>query len=614
MRTSTRSLAALFVIVPGFAYATACGGADAEAPSGSDAGANALDVLGAGGSVRADGTSDAGSGDANADAGPCGDRNPLKNPYFGDLHSHTSYSADAYTFETRNTPLDAYAFARGKSLQVAGAAPDGGGPITNIGRTLDFLAVTDHSEFLAVAYGCGEDLSGKPYDPTRAIYGTLACRAFRSQKQSVQLAGIFATLKSVCDAGKCDGVVTTAWQKEQQAAAAANDRCKFTSFVAYEWTHMIKDTTLHKNVVFGSTDVPPAPFDSQVYDTQTALWKALATGCSGDGGCEALTIPHNSNLSQGLAFEVPSDPGDVDRMQRYQRLVEIFQHKGGSECLSSADPDCQFEHMPDSEDATRDGPGYVREGLKKGLSVQATSGKNPLTMGIIGATDDHNGTPGNVSESTWPGHLGEIDDSPEKRLSGAGSQSGPNPGGLTVAWAEENTRESLFAAFQRRETYATSGPRMIVRFYRTTAAGDPCADPSFPKALVEGGAVPMGGAFPASSGASRFVVRAWKDEADLARIDLVKAWVDGASVLHEEVVKRDLTGAKTQGACEVFEENATSGPAFYYARVLQAKTPRWSSYDCDRDPSANPAGCADGGALRQPIQERAWTSPIWQLP
>lgn len=595
--------------IPAFAViSVACGGGDAtvEIDAGSEAG---------GGGAPDDAVvAEAGTPDG---ATRCGDFNPLKNPYFGDLHEHTSYSADAYTFDTRNTPLDAYAFARGRTLQIAGAGPDGGGPQSAIDRPLDFLAVTDHSEFLAVAYGCGTSLDGVPYDPAKTIFDTPSCKAFRSDSRPVQLAALGTVLKSVCAGGQCEPVVSSAWQKEQQAAAAANEPCKFTSFVAYEWTKTNGGVTLHKNVVFGGAVVPERPFDATSHPTQEELWRALAGGCGG-AGCEALTIPHNSNMSQGMAFEVPTRDADRDNMIRYQRLAEIFQHKGGSECLSDdgADPDCSFELLSANSDPTRDKPGYVREGLKKGLALQATTGKNPLTLGIVGATDDHDGTPGNVKESTYPGHVGSIDDTPGRRISPAADElSEFNPGGLTAVWAEENTRESLFAAMQRRETYATSGPRMLVRFYQTFDAIDACADSSFPKRLVDKGAVPMGGAFKSGASAPRFIVRAWKDKARLARVDIVKAWVDAGGVAREKIAIHPIGAASSAAACVTWQDDEpTPGPALYYARVLEEPTPRWSSYDCARAPNVNPSACAPGGALRKNIQERAWTSPIWRMP
>jgi hypothetical protein len=596
------------------AAAAACGG-DGDVPT-TDSGTDAL--------------ADVGDGTTGPDAGDCPTFNPLKNAYFGDLHEHTAFSADAYSFSTRNTPIDAYAFAKGTPVQIAGASPDGGGPITKIDRPLDFLAVTDHSEFLAIALGCGADLDGGAYEPTSPYYDSARCKLFRSNNpaaQTLDFALLFNNMKALCgDSGQCEPVIKSAWQKEQAAAALAYDRCKFTSFVAYEWTHISsKGDTLHKNVIFGSSKVPDRPFDSITYGTAPELWTALDQGCKASDGCEALTIPHNSNESSGLAFEVPT--GAEAQMAKYQRLVEIFQHKGASECLYDADAgadggaetECAFEEVPSSIANGRDGS-FVRDGLTKGITARKTTGANPLEMGIVGATDDHNGAPGNVKESTFPGHVGRYDDDPASRIRAVDAGAGKgnlsfNPGGITGVWSEQNTREAIFAALKRRETWATSGPRIIVRFFATTNDGsDPCADPDFPKQLVAKGATPMGGTFKPGTSKPRLVAYAWKDATDLARIDLIKAWVDGAGQPHERVERIPVSTA-SKPACVVWDDASANGEiSYYYARVLEQPTPRWSSYDCQKAPNANPAGCAPDGALVQPIQERAWTSPIWMVP
>ncbi len=568
--------------------------------------------------------------DAGADVAPvaCPDRNPLKNAYFGDLHAHTAYSLDAYSFATRNTPFDAYAFARGKTLQVAGASPDGGGPTTTIERPLDFLAITDHSEWLAAAYGCGTDLAGTPFDPASPYGASATCDEVRATDTATQ-AKVFATMgvitRDLCDGGACIPVVQSAWQSEQQAAASAYVPCKFTSFVAQEWTRGLAGATLHKNVIFGTDKVPPQPLDSVAYPSQADLWNGLESQCQEDAGCAVITVPHNSNLSRGSAFLMA--PGLEALSAKYQRLVEVFQHKGGSECFwdpttdaGSREPECNFEYLGGVTEPNNPAS-YVRSALYRGIQ---DGGVNPFMFGFIGSSDDHNGTPGNTREDTWPGHAGRLDDAPEKRLNppaagGLGVRAGHNPGGLAVAWAEQNTRESIFAALRRRETYATSGTRILVRFFQTWSAADPCADPSFPAQLVAAGASSMGGTFgPAPAGASggpRFVTYAWKDKTDLARIDVVKLSYDAAGTPHETVV-HDVIPAGMGGArCFVWQDPAFSpGPTVYYARVLEDPTPRWSMGDCAKAPGVDPVACADGGALNITIQERAWTSPIWFAP
>jgi len=527
---------------------------DAHAGASRDARADAAD-------------SSPGADDGTTHPGTCPSSNPLKNPYFGDLHAHTSYSNDAFSFGTRNTPFDAYAFAKGKPLQIE--PPDAGGPITMIDRPLDFLAVTDHSESLD----------------------------------------------------------TAAWQSVQSAAAAANVPCSFTSFVAYEWTlGGSGPNMLHKNVIFASDKVPPNPLDSQAYPTQAELWSGLDQQCKPEAGCQALTIPHNSNKSGGLAFVFPA--GTEPQMLKYQRLVEIFQHKGGSECFfdpaNPTDPGCNFEYLGGTVEPNL-AASYVRTALKQGLVQYSNTKTNPFQLGIIASSDDHNGTPGNTREDTWPGHHGKNDDTPARRIAPqlVDGGNGPpragetNPGGLAGIWAEENTRPSLYAALQRRETFGTSGTRIIVRYYQTwDATADPCADPSFPRALVDSGAVPMGGTMTAPPNANarpRFVARAWKDNTDLERIDIIKGWVDAQGQAQEKVVRLPLTAGAP--ACVVWQDDEFTGaPAFYYARVLERPTPRWSVYDCQAAPRANPTACADGGVLNVQIRERAWTSPIWWMP
>jgi hypothetical protein len=364
-----------------------------------------------------------------------------------------------------------------------------------------------------------------------------------------------------------------------------------------------------------------------MYSTQAELWSGLDQECSGDAGCEAITIPHNSNLSQGSAFDVPD--GLEAQSAKYQKLVEVFQHKGNSECFydsapdaGAQDPECNYEYLGGvTEPNLRQS--YIRYALYLGLSRAATAA-NPFMFGFIGSTDDHNGTPGNTREDTWPGHAGRLDDTPDKRIAppaggGLGVRVGHNPGGLAVAWAEQNTRDSIFAAFRRRETYATSGTRILVRFYETWNADDVCQDANFPAQVVQGGGVPMGGTFGAApagaAGGPRFVVYAWKDKVDLARIDIVKLWYDGAGTPHESIAHDVIPDGMCNARCYSWQDPAfTPGPTVYYARVLEKPSPRWSVGDCAAAPGVAPVVCAPGGALNQDIQERAWTSPIWFTP
>jgi hypothetical protein len=313
---------------------------------------------------------------------------------------------------------------------------------------------------------------------------------------------------------------------------------------------------------------------------------------------------------------VPDTASGVDQMKRYQKLVEIHQHKGNSECYF--DPDagtgeaaCNFEHLTPGADGPLNRQNYVRTALGNGIAAYADGGTNPLQLGIVAATDDHNGMPGSVAEDNWHGHAGQADYGAKERLLGGADK---NPGGVTGVWAEQNTRESVFAALSRRETFGTSGVFVAVRFYQTWNATDYC-DATFPKNVIDAGGVPMGGTMSAAGGTAGhgpwFYVSAMKDQADLAQIDIVKGTVSGGQVV-ESVTS---IPAPSPGAlCVKWQDPAfdPKAPTYYYARVLQVPTPRWSHYDCQKQPAT--LGCQAGGPLDVTVQERAWTSPIWSLP
>ncbi len=561
----------------------------------------------------------------------CADRDPLGRVYWGDLHVHTSWSLDSFTAANRNDPRDAYAFARGrKTLPINSGA--GGTATAAIDRPLDFMAVTEHSEFLSAT---GECLLGSPG-------GEAACGEYLDQNSPGQTAianqsGLLLTTPNPGDLTQCTGAdnsaqcraaARTTWQRLREITESAYDRCTFTTLHGYEWTAMTGGANLHRNVIFATDKVPELPLDYLRYPTPLQLWRGLDEQCVAAAGCEAITIPHNSNYSAGRMWETASDPESRAYMARYQILVEIFQHKGNSECLPGGggeDPACDFEKSNGNllaalfgnggaaQDPVTAGPGYVRNGLARGLELEATSGQNPLDLGFVGGTDTHNATPGAVREETWAGHVAQQDDTPRRRLTG-----GPtfNPGGLTGVWAPQNTREDVFAALKRRETFATTGPRMVARFYslgglrRDEQAAPYCADPLFPKKLVDAGATPMGGHVTAGGAAPYFFVSVMKDEADLATIDIVKLSLDARGLGTVAVHAIPLRGAQTASGCVFWRDPSYSsrGPSLYYARVFQQPTWRWSHYDC----KADPASCAAGrDSLDVPVQERAWTSPIF---
>lgn len=572
--------------------------------------------------------------------GQCPDFAPQKRAYFGDLHVHTTYSFDALDYGTRSDPTLAYAFARGGAIDVAsGAVPAIGqtpGPFgvrnSASGGNLDFMTVTDHAEFLGTVHGC-------TINPVSGFYDDPYCVALRGAPNPdfqnptapnyVVKSPCLGLAPTTTTAEACRVETTSAWQEEQQAASAANTPCTFTTFNAFEWSGVNIEVqgypTLHRNVFFANEHVPALPIDFVVYRGIQLLWEALETQCRAEDGCEAIAIPHNSNQSRGGMFDTTGfDAVDFDRMARYQRLAELHQHKGNSECLTDTSDsgevrNCTFE-IETGDDGPESVPAYLRPAVERGLEFWSETRTNPLMLGFVGATDTHNATGGNVGETAWPGNSGINDNTTELRLTGIGGQ---NPGGITGIWAEENTRPALWAALMRRETFATSGPRIRVRFYAFRGTADPCADPDFPNQVLAAGGVPMGGTIGEGDGPPRFVVYALPDATPLQAVDLVRATV----VAGERVEK--ITTIPFAGApyCVTWTEPDfdAAAPALWYARVRQQPTPRWSHYDCERLRASNPGGwksvapgCAstdpDAGGLDVTIEERAWTSPIWYQP
>ena len=615
---------------------------------------------------------------------PCASFAPLRTPYFGDLHIHTKFSADAYIFGTRVAPPDAYAFARGGTIPFA----DDNEQQTrsaHIDRPLDFAAVTDHSEFFGEVLLC--DTPGSP------VYDQTMCQQLREadtpQQQEIPLIvwqfpdGLSpAHHHAFCSEPgvDCAGASVSVWQQVQAAAEGAYDRtdaCTFTSFLGYEYTASPNGAHLHRNVIFRNEHVPPTV--SSYIETSTggipqAFWTAIENTCLNAGfGCDAVIIPHNSNLSAGKQFFDPADGVEALRRQTLEPLAEIHQIKGNSECrfdrlagagAGTADELCTF----DQQDVAQQGPAgvpvpidqypprnMIRNALKDGLAFEDQLGANPFRFGFVGSTDNHDGAAGSVAENGWLGGQGNNDSSPSRQI---GDNMRTNPGGLAVAWAEENSRDALFAAFKRRETYATSGTRPVVRFFAGDLAGVACGSPSLVHDAYVSGA-PMGGEIGAVHGlrSPTFVAWAAKDPGtvatpgtDLQRVQIVKGWVDAACSTHEQVfdVAGDAnngadvdhatcapTGAGAHELCAVWHDPAfdRTERAFYYVRVLENPTCRWSTRVCKSvgvDPfspdcatQADSAGSAftdcclgpnDDASLSPTIQERAWTSPIWYQP
>jgi hypothetical protein len=606
----------------------------------------------------------------------CAERDPLRKAYFGDLHVHTAFSFDAWTYDVRTTPADAYRFARGETIYLPPLGADGKGTTpVRLDRPLDFAAVTDHAEYLGEVSLCTT--------PGSPAYDSATCAAYRPPSSSFFQLNVGAdppVRADFCQENTlCTDAAGPVWKVTRDAAEEAYDRtpaCRFTTFVAYEYSLSPLGTNLHRNVIFRNATTLPSPITTFEAETPRDLWAQLELQCKRAGnGCDVLAIPHNSNLSNGRMFEVEYPGTGTGEEQRraaalraeMEPIVEIYQHKGDSECISGlgpaiGEPDelCSFEkqHAPPYQDCGLDGTGkgglggfgcvswrdYVRGALETGLLEGERLGENPYKVGFIGSTDTHNGTPGATEEATFRGHLGNSDRPPEIALSGdaiAGTPVLSNAGGLAGVWAEENSRDAIFDALRRRETFATSGTRMVVRLFGGWDYPSDLCDRADLVAQGYARGVPMGGDLPAAGQTLSpvFVVSALRDpgtqerpSAPLQRAQIVKLWIDEDGIPHEAVF--DVAGDPDSGAtvdtatCEPKGPGADSlctvwtdpdfdpaRPALYYARILENPTCRWSTHLCNSlSPEEREALGCDALGVPASIQERAWTSPIWYAP
>jgi hypothetical protein len=447
--------------------------------------------------------------------------------------------------------------------------------------------------------------------------------------------------------------IASAWQVMIDAAEDSNDPGRFTAFVAFEWSGAPNGGNLHRNVIFRDAHVPEAPVSSYEVRREDGLWEWMA-GIEALG-MKALAIPHNSNASKSMMFpavDAAGDPIDLEyaqRRQHFEPLIEMMQIKGNSEVhrkFWAADEFADFENadsIQNYSDRTFHKGDFVREGLKKGLAFEQKLGANPFKYGFIGGTDNHNGLPAAVAEDRFIGGHGPEDGSVERRRTGdvGGWIDGKDLsiGSLAGVWATENTRAAIWDAMKRRETFATSGTRIKVRFF---GGIDLPAEPVDPMTLVEQGfelGVPMGSDLPAIGSSPTFTVYAIKDPdgANLDRAQIIKGWVDAAGELHEQIIDVAWSGDRVPGpdgkvpavgntvdlSTATFTNTIGSAQligswtdenfdpeqhALYYVRVLEIPTPRWSTYDAVRN---NLPLLEDVPAT---IQERAWTSPIWYSP
>jgi hypothetical protein len=578
--------------------------------------------------------------------------NPLRNAYFGDTHLHTGLSFDAYIIRTNTRPNDSYAYAKGQPVNYMGKTEQRKVP-------LDFLAVTDHAEYLGVL-----PLTADPNNPlSKSEWAKVNDNDPRiSGTTFAKLVASFAkTGKPVPELNNPDDL-RSGWQQIIDAAEKNNDPGKFTTFIGFEWTsapmaeHKYPQN-LHRCVIFRGDKVPAVPFSAFDSLDPEQLWSYLENARK--TGDDVIAIPHNGNASNGLMFDTKTLTGNpitrdyAERRMANEPLTEIAQAKGQSDTHPLLSPNDEFAKFELWETlvgypapAHFKTGSYLRQAYGVGQELQEKIGANPFKYGIQAATDFHSGI-SSTEEDNYPGSHGNQDNDPKTVLASKQGFSGEPPiafgaQGLTGAWAEENTRESIFAAFKRKETFGTSGNRIQVRMFGSwNYSADLTKQSNWVKAAYDGG-VPMGSDLPAAASESKgpvFAVWALKDPrmGNLDRIQIIKVWTKNGKS-HEKIFDvawsgdrkpdpktgkvpavgttvdlKTATYSNTIGATELSgiwqdPEFDPQSYATYYARVLEIPTPRWSTI------WAVKYNLPMNDKMGNTIQERAWTSPIWYTP
>ena len=583
--------------------------------------------------------------------------------YFGDTHLHTSYSTDAGMMGCRLGPDEAYRFARGEEVTSST------GVRARLQRPLDFLVVSDHSENLGLAPMIAEsnpdllktEFGRRVHDLVKSGHGGEAYNAWGEVmiKRQDPLKGN-------------DAITRSMWERITTSAEKYNEPGKFTAFIGFEWTAAPNGNNLHRNVIFrdGKAKADQIIPISQ-YDTEDAeeLWKWMNTYEQKTGG-RLLAIPHNGNLSCGMMFDdvtlTTKKPLDRDyalRRMRWEPIYEVTQMKGDGEAhpvLSPEDEFANFEtwdkggfgptpHTPDM--LPRE---YAREALKRGLKYEEKIGANPFKFGMIGSTDSHTAL-STAQEDNFFGKVTPLEpsDRPDRfdevitgRLSKDPAQRQyawqTSASGIAAVWATDNTREALWDAMSRKEVYATTGTRLIVRIFAGfDFTPEDVERHDFAKYGYQKG-VPMGGDLKAApqGKAPTFLIRALRDVdgANLDRAQVVKGWLDAKGETHEQIWDVAVSGDRkieADGRCktsvgntvnvaDASYQNTIGAPmllgywkdpnfnskerAFYYVRVIEIPTPRWTTYDAKFFGTKPPANCPTS------IQDRAYTSPIWYTP
>jgi hypothetical protein len=620
-----------------------------------------------------------------------------RNAYYGDLHVHTAYSFDGYAFGTLATPYDAYRFAKGEAIK------NPAGFNMQLTKPMDFYAVTDHAVFLGLVKAAADTSNNFSKNPFAEPYHDLnAPEKFgtdlisRTKRLLTFSSFIPNAIKGISDGSlsrqEVLGVVRSAWEDTVDAADQFNDPGRFTTFAAYEYTTSSADMgNLHRNVIFeGTENLPREPFSRAHSANPEDLWSWMDELRS--KGVESLAIPHNSNGSNGEMFKStdwndnPFNEAYVQKRLRNEPIVEITQIKGTSEThpvLSTRDEWAGFEIAPyrvATGALSKVDGSYVRQAMLKGLTLEKQDIGNPYQFGFIGSSDTHSAASQN-DEAAFVSKLGILSSYPEQRgstpITGINGQfayysnkllsavfptplgkslyvkvdgnvyaGGATPtygaSGLAAVWAEENTRDSIYSAFRRKEVFATSGPRLRIRLFagydfdQAMLTAPDGVEQAYGKGVTMGGTLLAQDAALNDMGSPGFLVMASADpdSAPLQRLQMIKGWVDADGTTHEDIidiacangaeVNAETNRCPDDGArvdisdCRISPEVGATQlstlwhdpnfkadqRAFYYARVLENPTCRWSTWDAIRE------GVAPRSDLSTTIQERAWSSPI----
>lgn len=592
-----------------------------------------------------------------ADYSPHADRSMPDRVFFGDTHLHTTSSPDAFLFGVQLSPDDAFRFAKGERVTSTHGLP------VRLIEPLDFLVVSDHMEYL----GLMPRLFGGDERVLATEYGRMLYERSKQGEDGFYQAAMILIRDLAMNERKMrvSELEQAIWREVAETADRHDEPGRFTAFTGYEWTSMIEGDNLHRVVVYRGDAQATAkllPISSLDSPDPEDLWAFMAK-YEAETGDSILAIPHNGNLSNGRMFETKRIDGSVfdaayakERI-RWEPLVEATQIKGDGETHPYLSPNDEFADYEtwdmgnlggtaDKEPSMLEGE-YARSALRLGLEVEAETGVNPYRFGMIGSTDSHTALATSREENYFGKHSG-MEPTPT-RMTDALAQLDDEPvlgwqqvaSGLAAVWAEENTRAAIFDAMRRKETYATTGTRMRVRLF---AGYDfEAADLTRPDWATHGydKGVPMGGDLPRAAWFAKpgFLIRAWRDPhgANLDRVQIVKGWLDDGGESHERVYDVALSDGRQVGddgkappvgntvdlatatwsnsigaaMLETFWEDPDferDQRAFYYVRVLEIPTPRWSTIDAKVFGSEVPDG------VDRTTQDRAYTSPVWYDP